>query len=76
MDEAEYEGIKIRSRYQYLTEGDKPTKFFYQDKEKTRGEQKQIECLIDEKGKERQSHEGIMKMIEAFYTPILFARNG
>ena len=68
IEESKYEGARIRSRVEEMKECEKPNKKFYKYKEKLRGEQKQIECLTDDKGKERQKPSKIMRTIEIFYT--------
>ena len=63
----EAEGVKIRSRAQWLEEGEKPTRFFFQLEQK-RAEKNLFESLVDEAGIEKSSQSDLESILVTFYS--------
>ena len=59
-------GAQIRAKARDLTEGEKPSKFFFR-KELKRGQKKTINKIIDIEGKEQTTSEGILGAFRDFY---------
>ena len=59
-------GILLRSKAQWIEEGEKNTKYFL-NLEKRNYEKKHIKKLIDDRGKEITDHDKIIKEEEFFY---------
>lgn len=65
----EAEGAKIRSKAQWLEEGEKPTRFFFRLEQK-RAEKNSFESLVDENGVEKSSQEDLESILVDFYTSL------
>ena len=63
------EVAKVRSKVENITNGKKPTAYFYK-KERQRGEEKQMVCLFGEGGDLVEKPEQIMTEAEYFYTKL------
>lgn len=62
----EAEGAKIRSRAQWIEEGEKPTRFFFRLENK-RADKNSFDSLLDADGIEKTSQSDITKILTAFY---------
>ena len=62
----EAEGAKIRSRAQWLEEGEKPTRFFFRLEQK-RADKKIFQTLVDDAGVEKSSQSDLESMLVNFY---------
>ena len=65
----EAEGAKIRSKVQWLEEGEKPTRFFFRLEQK-RAEKNTFESLVDKDGVEKFSQEDLEPILVDFYTSL------
>jgi hypothetical protein len=62
-------GAWVRSRFQYVNDSDKPTKYFF-DLERKRGKQKQLSHITLPDGSIVDSEEEINDITKAFYTDL------
>lgn len=63
------EGVKIRSRAQWLEKGEKPTRFFFRLEQK-RAEKNSFESLVDTDGVEKSSPADLERILVNFYTAL------
>lgn len=61
------EGARIRSRAQWMSEGERPTKYFF-SLEKARREGQSMSSLLDERGDEVSSATGMLDVARNFYS--------
>ena len=61
----EIEGVKVRSRAQWLEEGEKPSRFFF--KLEQRSEKNLVSSIYDTNGSVVSSHVDLEKVHVAFY---------
>ena len=62
----EFEGVKVRSRAEWIEDGEKPSRFFFslmREREKTN----RMEGLKDVRGVERSDQGEMLKVVEDFY---------
>ena len=65
----EAEGAKIRSKAQWIEQGEKPTRFFFRLEQK-RAEKNYFESLVDTDGVEKSTQEDLESILVAFYTSL------
>ena len=65
----EAEGAKIRSRAQWIEEGEKPTRYFFR-LEKKRAEKNNFASLFDQNGIEKTSQNDLENILVNFYTKL------
>lgn len=74
IEEKKFEGARLRSKAQYIVEGEKCTKFFF-DLERRKGKAETIKVVKNENGEEVKSNEEILKEMKRYYEK-LFTTEG